>query len=75
MTYIIKVKGALGKDWSDWLGASLTVLEQDDHGLTSTILTIQDADQPALFGTLDRIRDLNLVLISVNPGEGEEQAS
>jgi hypothetical protein len=59
--YEIKIKGYLDPHWSDWFaGLELTHLE-DDETLLSGLLS----DQTALHGLLERIRDLNLTLISV----------
>jgi hypothetical protein len=65
MEYQIKVKGKLDKSWSDWLGSTSVAYECDEVGLMFTTLTVQATDQPALFGILDRIRDMNLLPISV----------
>ena len=59
--YEIKIKGHLDPGWSDWfMGMKLTDLEGNET-LVSGILS----DQAALHGLLERIRDLNLRLISV----------
>jgi hypothetical protein len=62
--YEIKIKGHLNQRWSDWFaGLKLTYLEEDE-----TLLSGPLADQAALHGLLERIRDLNLTLISVTSG-------
>jgi hypothetical protein len=62
--YEIKIKGHLDPRWSGWFaGMTLTTLEGKE-----TLLSGPLADQAALHGLLERIRDLNLTLISVNPG-------
>jgi hypothetical protein len=59
--YQIRLKGILSDQWSDWFdGMSL---RSDAEG--STILTGPVADQAALYGLLDKTRDLGLTLISV----------
>lgn len=65
MEYQIKVKGKLDQSWSDWLGSASVASEPQENGLMITTLTVQAIDQPALFGILDRIRDMNLLPISV----------
>ena len=63
--YEIKIRGHLDQRWSDWLaGLKLTHLEGDE-----TLLSGQLPDQAALHGLLERIRDLNLTLISVSRGD------
>ena len=58
--YRIKVKGHLGRSWSDWF-EQMTITSNCGE----TILTGPVADQAALHGLLIRIRDLNLTLLSV----------
>jgi hypothetical protein len=63
--YEIKIRGHLDQRWSDWLaGLQLTTLEGDE-----TLLSGRLPDQAALHGLLERIRDLNLTLISVSSGD------
>jgi hypothetical protein len=59
--YEIKIKGCLDPSWSEWFaGLKLTQLEGD-----MTLLCGFLPDQAGLHGLLERIRDLNLKLISV----------
>ena len=59
--YHIVVNGRLDERWLRWFeGHTVDYL---DDGKTLIVLT--DVDQPALFGVLNRIRDLGLELIAV----------
>ena len=67
--YEIKIKGHLDQHWSDWFtGLKLSQLEGDE-----TLLSGSLPDQAALHGLLERIRDLNLTLISVTSGDPPAQ--
>lgn len=58
----IRVKGHLDEGWAEWLyGFTFLHTEQNE-----TILSGLIEDQAALYGLLSRLRDLGLVLISVN---------
>ncbi len=60
-TYEIRLKAYLPTDWSDWFdGMAVT---HDDEG--NTLLTGPVVDQAALYGLLDKARDLGLTLLSV----------
>ena len=59
--YEIKIRGHLDERWSDsFAGMELRHLEGNE-----TLLSGSVPDQAALHGVLERIRDLNLSLISV----------
>ena len=59
--YEIKIKGHLDPRWSEWFGnLQLSYLGGDE-----TLLSGSLPDQAALHGLLERVRDLNLTLISV----------
>jgi hypothetical protein len=63
--YEIRVEGQLDLSWSEWLDKmKITSLETGE-----TLLYGPVADQAALHGLLNRIRDLNLKLISVEKKE------
>lgn len=67
--YEINIKGHLDERWSDWFaGLKLTYLEGD-----VTLLSGLLPDQAALHGLLERVRDLNLTLLSVNCGTTSTQ--
>jgi len=62
--YQILVGGTLDEGWSDWFGMVVEPVSQPD-GHAATRLCGNVPDQPALFGILLKIRDLNLELIRV----------
>jgi hypothetical protein len=67
--YEIKIRGHLDQQWSEWFaGLKLTYLEGDGSLLSGTL-----PDQAALHGLLERIRDLNLTLISVTSANPSAQ--
>jgi hypothetical protein len=64
--YEIRVEGELGDMWANWF-EDLSIRkefngENDRH---ITVLFGPIPDQPALHGVLNKIRDLNLTLISI----------
>jgi hypothetical protein len=65
MTYQLRVQGKLDKSWSDWLDGMAITYEMDSDGSDITTLTGAVIDQAALHGILNRIRDLNISLLSV----------
>jgi len=60
MIYQIRIKGHLGRQWTDWFGGMDITLE--DNG--DTLLTGPVLDQAALYGVLKKVRDLGMPLIS-----------
>ena len=64
--YRLRVDGHLDQRWSSWFG-DITVAQEGD-GTTS--LTGAVCDQAMLHGLLTKIRDLGLVLISVEVVDG-----
>ena len=65
-TYQIKVQGRLDDRWSEWFSGLTIAVESDDPPITTmTGVT----DQAALRGILNKVWDLNLALVSVNPVE------
>ena len=63
----IKVQGLLDEKWKDWFG-DMAISHEGDN----TILSGNVKDEALLHGILNRIRDLNLKLISVFTAEGED---
>lgn len=64
----IRVRGRIDEHWSDWFDDLAIAHTHEDE----TILSGDVADQAALYGLLARLRDLGLLLLSVNQVEPEE---
>jgi len=62
--YRIHIQGHLDPQWSDWF-EQMTLTHNADGTTTLTGLVV---DQAALYGLLDKLRDLGVQLISVQPG-------
>ena len=61
LVYQIRIKGHLGREWTDWFEGLTITLE--DNG--ETLLTGPVVDQAALHGLLRKVRDLGMPLLSV----------
>jgi hypothetical protein len=61
MVYQIRIKGQLGRQWTDWF-EGLTI-QLTDNG--EALLTGPVVDQAALHGLLKKVRDLGMPLLSV----------
>ncbi len=59
--YQFKIEGHLSPEWAEWFG-SLDI-QWDANGSTSLVGWVQD--EAALYGILNRFRDLNLSITSV----------
>ncbi len=74
MVYQIRIKGHLGRQWTDWFeGLTITALDNGETLLTGSVV-----DQAALHGVLKKVRDLAMPLISVvcvKPGQEMPQMS
>ena len=65
--YEIRVKGKLGDMWSEWFDDFEIDVEND-----KTLLSGYVADQAALHGLNNKIRDVGLTLLSIQQISGEE---
>jgi hypothetical protein len=66
--YKIRIKGHLGREWTDWFEGLTITLEEDGN----TLLTGPVIDQAALHGLLKKVRDLGMPLVSVSPLEPDQ---
>ena len=65
--YHIKIKSHLDTSWQDWFdGLTITLTDDGDTILSGVIV-----DQAALHGLLNKIRNLGLTIISINPRQKE----
>ena len=69
-TYEIRIQGHLDTKWSEWF-YDMTIT----HDTDVTTLCGPLPDQTVLHSVLDRIRDMNLQLISVNQIVSDEQTN
>jgi hypothetical protein len=60
----IRLKGQLDGNWKDWFDGMEIIYDLED-----TLLEGKIKDEAHIHGILNKIRDLNLVLISINPTE------
>ena len=68
VVYQIRIKGHLGRQWTDWFEGLTITLEEDGN----TLLTGPVIDQAALHGLLKKVRDLGMPLVSVSPVESDQ---
>jgi hypothetical protein len=68
MIYQIRLRGHLGRPWTEWFGDVTITLEEGGEML----LTCPVADQAALYGLLRKVRDLGLPLISVTSAQTDQ---
>ncbi len=64
LVYQIRIKGHLGRQWTDWFEGLTITLENNGE----TLLTGSVVDQAALHGVLRKVRDVGMPLLSVNCG-------
>ncbi len=67
--YQIRVQGILDERWSDWFDR-LTIIPQVNG---ETLLTGVVVDQSALYGLLNKMRDMGLTLLSINRAKNNPQ--
>jgi hypothetical protein len=60
-SYQVRVKGCLSEAFLAWLDLTGNYDAQSDE----TLLLVATTDQAALYGVLNRLRDLGLTLVSV----------
>jgi hypothetical protein len=65
--YEIQISGRLSPKRAEWFGDMALSVKHTAQGAAITVLRGPVIDRAALFGVLNRIRDLGLGLISVNP--------
>ncbi len=63
--YEIRVEGRLGSSWADWFEGLEIRDEPNREGVCRTTILSGTMDQAALHGTLSKIRDLGIRLLSV----------
>lgn len=67
--YIIRVENHLDSHWEHWFDGMAITLTGDGE----TILSGYVVDQSALHGVLEKIRNLNLTLLSVHKVDTDER--
>jgi len=67
MFYKIRIAGHLEKRWELFFDSFTIVNETAPDGTLTTTLIGQIVDQAALYGTISRLRDMGVTLISVQP--------
>ena len=60
--YEIRVEGKLSSNWSDWFEAPVILYDEQAE---QTVLVGRVIDQGALYGLLNKLRDLGLQLVSL----------
>ncbi len=68
--YEIRLQGRLDSSWADWLGGMSLTHASDG----TTVVAGPVADQAALHGLLQKLRDMGVTLLSVNESASEQLA-
>lgn len=63
--YQIEVGGHLKEAWSNWFNGMVIGIQKLDEVPRKTTITVHVPDQAALRGVLNKLWDLNLILLSV----------
>lgn len=63
----IKIKGMINTDWSDWFNGL-----QIRHITGDSLLQGAVADMAAVYGVIDKLKNLGMEIISVNVTDAEE---
>lgn len=63
--YVFRIRGRLDQEMASWFD-DMTLTVNEATAPTQTLIQGVIRDQAALYGCLNRIRDLGLVLLSVN---------
>jgi hypothetical protein len=61
----IRISGRLRESWSEYFGAQLISIEEDETGCYTTYLVSEPVDQSALIGMINRLNGMGLPLVSV----------
>jgi hypothetical protein len=67
--YKIVVKGHLDRNWEIWFGDMAVSYDDQDN----TVLMGNILDNSAFFGFIDRLRDLNVTIISITEMNDEDE--
>ena len=71
LTYAIRVQGRLGARWSAWFdGLDITTVEDGTTTIQGAV-----ADQAALHGLLQKVRDVGLPILSVAQVTHDDQGT
>jgi hypothetical protein len=62
--YIIKISGHLKEKWAEWLNGVVVKIDNLANE-NVTAITVRIPDQAALRGVLNKLWDLNLILLAV----------
>lgn len=69
--YELRISGRLGQSTLDWF-EDMSVTVDESTAPVQTIIRGPMRDQAALYGVVSRIRDLGLILLSVNRVEDDQ---